>query len=74
MSAMSDKYPLKVEMSDKAQKHYERITALLNLENFCTAIDFSRELALKCAEGVVEWLTPLVLTESVNSRLKMEND
>jgi len=23
-----------------------------------------------CEEGVVEWLTPLVLTKSVNSRLK----
>jgi hypothetical protein len=96
---MDDKYPHKLLFNDAARKRFDRIAALLDLDNWKKAITYSGHIALQCAEqavkgntkvlsvkpefallyennpeffnalcedGVVEWLTPLVLAKSIN--------
>jgi hypothetical protein len=96
VNAMNDKYPHKLEFSDAGRKPFDRIAALLDLDDWNAAIACSGAIALECAEqalkgnsfmfckpkliqlyedspeffkalcedGVVEWLTPLVLAKS----------
>jgi S-methylmethionine-dependent homocysteine/selenocysteine methylase len=94
---MTDKYPHALHFPDAGRKTFERIAALLDLDDWKSAIARSGDLALQCAEeyvkgktevicvipriaellqsnpeflnalceeGVIEWLTPLVLAKS----------
>jgi hypothetical protein len=97
VNAMNDKHPHKLQFNDAARKRFDRIAALLDLDNWRKAITYSGHITLQCAEqavkgntaivcttpefdqlykdnpeffkalckdGVVEWLTPLVLAKS----------
>jgi hypothetical protein len=94
---MSTKYQYTLRYSEKFDQRVSRTQALLKLESWSRALDYSIELAESCAEchvkgdtevvcvtpdladlmknnpkffdalceeGVVEWLSPLVLTKS----------
>lgn len=92
--------PINFVFPSASRKEFERIAALLGLDDWMMAIGFSGRLALRfaeqhvkgkteiahvtpeleklltsnseffealCEEGVLEWLTPLVLTKSTTS-------
>jgi hypothetical protein len=97
VNAMDDKYPHKLLFNDAARKRFDRIAALLDLDDWRKAITYSGHIALRyaeqavkgntvivcttpefdqlyennpeffkalCEDGVVKWLTPLVLAKS----------
>jgi hypothetical protein len=94
---MDDKYPHKLQFNDAGRKRFDRIAALLDLDDWKIAITYSCDIALQhaeqavkgntaivcttpefdqlykdnpeffkalCEDGVVKWLTPLVLAKS----------
>jgi hypothetical protein len=59
---MNDKYPHKLQFNDAARKRFDRIAALLDLDDWRKAITYSGHLTLQCAEQAVKGNTAIVCT------------
>jgi hypothetical protein len=59
---MNDKHPHKLQFNDAARKRFDRIAALLDLDNWRKAITYSGHITLQCAEQAVKGNTAIVCT------------
>jgi predicted aminopeptidase len=56
---MNDKYPHKLQFNDAARKRFDRIAALLDLDDWNNAITYSGNIALQHAEQAVKGNTAM---------------